>query len=95
VTTEYLQEDGNLYELLSFYRVPDDAWSIELTQMGEGGQMLAHVLVPDEDIHRPCEVLRLEELTINGVLRRLIEEVANLARHAGLSLEQTRTSAPE
>ncbi|WP_211593340.1 hypothetical protein [Microbispora sp. H10836] len=95
MATEHLQEDGKLYELLSYYCVPDDAWSVELTELGERQAGLVHVLLPDEDADRPCEVLQLSGDVPVGVLRRVIEEVANLARHAGVTLERTRTAAPD
>jgi hypothetical protein len=63
VTTEYIHEGGKLYELISFYAVPDASWSIELTQMSSDGGGLAHVLVSDEDIDRACEVVLDEGLT--------------------------------
>ncbi|MEW1847246.1 hypothetical protein AB0392_55615 [Nonomuraea angiospora] len=93
MTTEYLQEDGKLYELLSYYCLPDDAWSIEVIEMSESRRGLMHVLLPDEDMERPCEVV-LEGHIPTGVLKRAIEEVASLARHAGASFERTRNSTP-
>ena len=95
MTTEYLEADDGLYELLSFYALPDDAWSIELTAMQTDGGILAHVLVPDEDIERPCQVLTLDAERIPAeVMRRFLVEVAETARHAGISFEQGRSSAP-
>jgi hypothetical protein len=95
VATEYLEHDGKLYELASFYALPDDAWSIELVEMSAEGGVLAHVLAPDEDIDRPCQVLHLDGESIpSEILRRLIMEVAETSRHAGVSFERSRKPQP-
>jgi hypothetical protein len=84
--TEYLSHGTTVYELLSFYALPDDAWSIELTDTRGDGVLVAHVLVPDENMERPCEVLTLDPSRIPAdVLRRLLEVVAENARQAGVS----------
>ena len=89
--TEYLEESGTVFELLSFYALPDDAWSIELTEMTNDGGTVAHVLVPDEDLERPCQVLILDTPRIpTNVMRRLLLEVAELSRHAGVTFERDR-----
>ncbi|GAA2259804.1 hypothetical protein GCM10010402_14200 [Actinomadura luteofluorescens] len=93
--TEYLEHGGTVYELLSYYALPDDAWSIELTDMGGEGGPLAHVLVPDEDMDRPCEVLALDASRIPAeVLRRLLVEVAESARHAGATFVRDQQDPP-
>lgn len=93
--TEYLTHGGTVYQLLSFYALPDDAWSIELTDMSSQGDPLAHVLVPDEDMERPCEVLALDPSRIpTDVLRRLLVEVAESARHAGATFVRDQHDPP-
>ncbi|WP_147339334.1 hypothetical protein [Actinomadura spongiicola] len=82
--TEFLNHGGTVYQLLSFYALPDDAWSVELTDGNGDGAPLAHVLVPDEDMDRPCEVLALDPSRIpTEVLRHLLLAVAECGRHAG------------
>ncbi|MDP9843592.1 hypothetical protein [Streptosporangium lutulentum] len=56
MTPEYMKVGGKLYQLVNHYCLPDDGWSVELTEMGENGGGLLHVLIPDEDADRPCEV---------------------------------------
>jgi hypothetical protein len=93
--TEYLSHGGSTYQLLSFYSLPDDAWSIELTEISGDGGPLAHVLVPDEDLRRPCEALILHPRIPQEVLQRLLVEVAESARHAGATFVRDQYENPE
>lgn len=95
MTPEYMKADGKLYQLVNHYCLPDDGWSVELTEMGENGGGLLHVLIPDEDANRPCEVHITSDAIPLEVLQRTIEEIATTARHAGMSLKRTRASPPD
>ncbi|MEU8123345.1 hypothetical protein AB0C21_31920 [Spirillospora sp. NPDC049024] len=93
--TEYLYHGGTLYELLSYYSLSDSAWSIELTDMSSDGGLLVHVLVPDEDLERPCEVVMTDASHIpEDVLRPLLLEVAESARHAGATFVRDQQQPP-
>jgi hypothetical protein len=96
VPTQHLEHDGTGYELLCFYALPDDAWSIELTQVDGDVAGLAHVLVPDEDLERPCEVLTLEAEKIPPkIFRELLLAVAEISRHAGVTFARDQHAPPE
>jgi hypothetical protein len=92
VPTQTWEYDGKKYELLIYYAVPNEAWSLELTEIGGENRLLAHVLMPDEDIARRLpQVLQLATNDLpDAVLRRLLVEVAEEARRAGVSAERAR-----
>ncbi|MFC9972089.1 hypothetical protein ACFVH6_14490 [Spirillospora sp. NPDC127200] len=81
-----LEDDGKLYELQAFYAVPDDAWSVELTDLTDG-RPLAHTLIPDEDPGRPCQVRALEPGIPLEVLRHYLVTVAEMGVVAGRRLQ--------
>jgi hypothetical protein len=92
VPTQTWEYDGKKYELLIHYAVPYEAWSLELTEAGGDKRLLVQILIPDEDIaRRTPEVLHLSAADLpEGVLRRLLVEVAEEARRAGVSAERAR-----
>jgi hypothetical protein len=92
VPTQTWEYDGKKYELLIHYAVPDEAWSLELTDASGGNRLLCQMLIPDEDVgRRACAVVHLSPNDLPGnVLRRLLVEVAEEARRAGVSAERAR-----
>lgn len=89
--TQTWEYDGKKYELLIHYAVPHEAWSLELTEAGDK-RLLAQILIPDEDVARRApEVLHLSAADLpDDVLRRLLVEVVDEARRAGVSAERAR-----
>jgi hypothetical protein len=96
MSTEYLEHDGTVWELQSYYGVSDASWYFELTKMARGGGLFVMVKVPDDAIERPCKVQVFSEEQIpQPVLHRLLLETAMMSRHAGVELERERNDPSE
>ncbi|GAB3676351.1 hypothetical protein GCM10027589_46490 [Actinocorallia lasiicapitis] len=84
-------QDGAVYELISSYVVSEGAWSVELTRMSSTQGLVVGVVIPDEDLERPCEAWAAGDVTIPAAeLTRFLVEVANTARHAGATSENAQ-----
>lgn len=90
--TQTWEYDGKKYELLIHYAVPHEAWSLELTEAGGERRLLVQILIPDEDIaRRPPKVLHLNATGLpDDLLHRLLVEIAEESRRAGVSAERAR-----
>ncbi|GAA0964670.1 hypothetical protein [Actinocorallia libanotica] len=86
--------DG-VYALQSVYGLSEEAWSVELTkETDQGISEVALVVVPDEDLERPCEAsLYSDEPIPVAVLRALLHEVAETGRAAGAEAERLRSAS--
>lgn len=79
---DFWQHEGDLYEFLAMYSLPNDAWSLELTKLSPDGGMIV-ALVPDEDLSLPVRMVFGNCEIPLTVLRRFLAEVDAEERRLG------------
>ena len=83
---EYGEHRGALYELLTLYSLPEDAWTLELTSHTAPFPKVA-AIIPDEDFARPVTIALTSGELPAAVVRQFLNAVEEEERRIGRRVE--------
>ena len=85
---QYWEHRGALYELLTLYSLPEDAWTLELTSHSSPFPKIA-AIIPDEDVARPVTIALTKGELPAAVVRQFLKAVEAEERRIGRRVEDS------